>query len=173
MRTASASRRLRSLKAITKDGEGISLLLRERGPGRRSRRRRHDVSAGGRIGAAHPGQRYQGWSALALAVSRNDLSTAQSLLKSGGDINQRTPQGDPLWRVAVDAESPRDAQAAARQWSQPCVGSTAASTGWSDAAAADGPLLDILLSAGVSADAHAAGEEPAAGGVRCRIQPAN
>ena len=38
----------------------------------------------GKFDAAHPGDIYKGWPALALAVSRNDSASVQQLLASGG-----------------------------------------------------------------------------------------
>ncbi len=59
----------------------------------------------GKFDAAHPGEIYRGWPALALAVSRNDAAGVQQLLGGGGNANLRLPQGDSLLRLAADAHA--------------------------------------------------------------------
>ena len=147
-------------QAANKDAERIGPLLREHGARQTITTVAHDA-ASGRIDAAHPGQRYQGWSALALAVTRNDQATAVSLIKSGADLNQLTPQEDPLWRLAIDANTPEMLKLLLASGANPAVLDHGKHSALVQAAGAETPLLDVLLAAGVSADAHAAGEEPA------------
>lgn len=137
----------------------IASLLRERGAKQSISAVAHDAAAG-RIDAARPGQRYAGWSALALAVSHNDQATAQSLLKAGANPDQRTPQGDPLWRLAMDAKAPEMLRLLLAAGADPGLPDHSKHTALVIAAAADDGPLELLLSAGVPADAHAAGEDP-------------
>ena len=148
-------------QANNKSGDRIGALLRERGARQTISSVAHEAAAG-HIDTAHPGQRYQGWSVLALAVSRNDQSTAQSLLKAGSDLKQLTPQHDPLWRLAIDAKSPEMLKLLLANGANPAVlDHSKHSALVYSASFTDGSMLAVLLAAGVLADAHAGGEPPA------------
>lgn len=148
-------------RAANKGGDKIGALLRERGAKQTITSVAHEAAAG-HVDAAHPGERYQGWSALALAVSRNDQSTAESLIKAGSDLNQLTPQHDPLWRVAIDAKSPEMLKLLLANGANPTGPDHSKHTALVYCAAAtDSGMLAVLLAAGVSAEAHASGEQPA------------
>jgi ankyrin repeat protein len=114
----------------------------------------------GKFDPSHPGEIYRGWPPLALAVSRNDIATAQQLLTAGSDANIRLPQGDPLLQVAADAHAIQiiplllghGATATATEHS----GHTAL---WLAASRNEVAVVKALLEAGVPPDAHAAAEQ--------------
>ncbi|HEY4973236.1 MAG TPA: ankyrin repeat domain-containing protein [Steroidobacteraceae bacterium] len=147
-------------QASSRDAERIGALLRERGARQTITSAAHDA-ASGRVDTTHPGQRYQGWSALALAVTRNDQATVQSLLRSGSDLNQLTPQGDPLWRLAMDANSADMLKLLLANGASVSSLDHSKHSALVQAAGLDPPMLDILLSGGVSGDAHSANEQSA------------
>ena len=114
----------------------------------------------GVIDAAHPGDVYRGWPALALAIARNDIQGATRLINEGADARLRTPQGDTLLQVAADARAltiiPLLLAHGADATEPDHSGHTPL---WLAAVRWDLPLLQALLAAGVRADTHSAQEE--------------
>jgi ankyrin repeat protein len=141
--------------------EHISALLREHGvhPTLSSVPVR-DANAG-HIDASRLGERYRGWSPVALAVNHRDLATAQALISAGADVNALTPEGDPLWRVAVDASAPELLKLLLASGARPATPDHQHHTALAYTVAnGDATLLSILLGSNVNVQLHAAGEPP-------------
>src|SRR5260221_7196861 len=112
---------------------------------------------GGKFDAAHPGEIYRGWPALALAVARNDTANVQQLLTAGGDANLRLPQGDPLLQVAADAHAlPSMQLLLARGADATATDHSGHSALWLAASRNHRGGVKTLLEAGLRPDAHAA-----------------
>jgi ankyrin repeat protein len=62
-------------------------------------------SVTGKFDPDRPGEMYRGWSPLALAAARADVEEFRRLLAAGQSISERTPQGDTLLHVALQAEA--------------------------------------------------------------------
>lgn len=113
----------------------------------------------GKFDPAHPGELYRGWPPLALAVSRNDTVAVKQLLDAGANANLRIPLGDPLLQVAADAHAMDTLPLLLTHGADPIAADRAGhSVLWHTAVRNDTAVLKALLSAGVSSDAHAAGE---------------
>jgi len=109
---------------------------------------------------AHPGDIYRGWTALALAVARNDAAAVQQMLDSGGNANQRIPSGDPLLQVACDAHATDTLSLLLAHRANPTAADHAGHSAlWLAAVRNDIAVLKALLNAGVSPDAHAVSEQ--------------
>lgn len=146
--------------ALSQGSEPMAALLREHGgrgqpaaPGPASEQATHAATD-------RPGERYRGWSPLAIAISRNDASLAQAALQAGGSLNQRTPQGDPLWRIAIDAHASDLLGWLIRSGADPLLSAHDGHTALVYSAGKDAVALAALLKAGVSPEAHAADEPP-------------
>ena len=115
---------------------------------------------GGKFDAAHPGEIYRGWPALALAVSRNDTASVQQLLDAGGNANLRLPVGDSLLQVAADAHAIDSLPLlVARGADTNALDHTGHTALWLAASRNDLAVIKALLKAGVKPDAHAVTEQ--------------
>jgi ankyrin repeat protein len=145
--------------ALSQGSEPMAALLREHGgrgqpaPGPASEQATHAATD-------RPGERYRGWSPLAIAISRNDASLAQAALQAGGTLNQRTPQGDPPWRIAIDAHASDLLGWLIRSGADPLLSAHDGHTALVYSAENDAVALAALLRAGVSPEVHATDEPP-------------
>ena len=141
---------------------GVRANLVTVGPGRQT----------GKFDAAHPGEIYRGWPAIALAVARNDTASVQEQLGAGGNANLRLPagmgqpvgmgqpQGDPLLQVAANAHAMQSLTLLLAHGADPSAADHAGhSVLWLAAVRGDLPVVKALLSGGVSPDAHATSEK--------------
>ena len=120
----------------------------------------------GKFDAAHPGDIYRGWPAIALAVARNDTASVQEQLAAGGSADLRVPagvgqpQGDSLLQVAADAHAMQTLSALLAHGADPSATDHAGHTVlWLAAVRGDLSLVKALLSGGVSPDTHATSEK--------------
>ncbi|HEX3397438.1 MAG TPA: ankyrin repeat domain-containing protein [Steroidobacteraceae bacterium] len=110
-----------------------------------------------RFDGAHPGELYRGWPALAVAVARDDTASVKKSLEAGADVNQHSPQGDSLLKVAGDSHA---LQVIPLLVARHADASRADNSGhgvlWVFATRNDARALKALLEAGVGADMHTA-----------------
>jgi ankyrin repeat protein len=114
----------------------------------------------GKFDPAHPGDIYRGWPPLALAVSRNDAAGVRQLLDAGANANLRLPQGESLLQAAADAHAVQSLQILlAHRADAAAVDQAGHTVLWLAASRNELAVIETLLAAGVSADAHAAAEQ--------------
>jgi uncharacterized protein len=118
------------------------------------------VRQAGKFDPAHPGDVYRGWPPIALAVARNDTTSIQAQLDAGANANLRLPQGDSLLQVAADARALNSlGLLLAHKGDASAPDHAGHSVLWLAAVRGDLPVVNALLTAGVSPDSHAVSEK--------------
>jgi len=114
----------------------------------------------GLFDAAHPGELYRDWPPAALATARDDVNTLRQLLDGGMALNLRTPQGDTLLHVAYHAGAGNALELLLSRGADSAAGDRRGRSvlGLATADAGRAEVLELLLKAHASADAHASGE---------------
>jgi ankyrin repeat protein len=114
----------------------------------------------GKFDAAHPGDLYRGWPAIALAVARNDTTGVQANLDAGSSASLRLPQGDSLLQTAANAHALESlALLLAHGADASAPDQTGHSVLWLATVRGDLPVVGALLAGGVLPDTHAIDEK--------------
>jgi ankyrin repeat protein len=116
-------------------------------------------SVHGKFDPAHPGAAYVGWPLAALAIARDDTEELKSQLTAGTSVNVRTPQGDSLLHVALHAQAMGAMELLLARGADPLAADRRGRSVLGLSTARKNPaMLQLLLTAGVAADSHAASE---------------
>jgi ankyrin repeat protein len=114
--------------------------------------------------ASRVGELQRGWPPLAIAASRDDEMAIQRLIGAGGDLQARTPSGDTLLHVALDARAWRALRALLAAGADPLVADRDALRVLSRAVLrGDGEALELLLAVARRGDEKIAARLLAAG----------
>ncbi len=113
------------------------------------------------VDPTRPGVLYEGWPAVAIAVSRDDDAAVESALAAGARPDEPTPQGDTPLLVAAKYHAPKVIAPLLKAGAVPDVADPNGTTPLGYAAAHGvTDVLDALLEKGVSPDTHGPAEDP-------------
>ena len=107
------------------------------------------------------GELYDGWPALAIAVSRDDDKAVETLLAAGSRADDPTPQGDTPLIVAAEYHAAQVIAPLLKAGASPDIADVDGTTALGYAAAHGvTDVLDALLEKGVSPEIHGPTEDP-------------
>jgi ankyrin repeat protein len=113
------------------------------------------------VDPTRPGEMYDGWPAVAIAASRDDVAAVEALLAAGARADETTPHGDTSLVVAAKYHAAKVVAPLLKAGATPGIPDDDGTTALGYAAAHGAlDVLNAMLEKGVSPDTRGAAEDP-------------